>query len=1066
MGSTIDTGTGGFDVNGKAYTYDVGLSEDEGGSQGIYKAGVDVSEGYVDAKGAPKDLTTKTKTTLAQYLSAQTSGKGDPTQIANKYPVDPSYNAESIKTKSGNPGLQTPGAPPPHNSTSFAPGDTNLTSLSPSFSTLAGFRKGKGDQGTTDGNNLLPGIPGNATFTGPSILLTGAGPTVPPKPIKGHPDTTSVVRPYLSSVLKNNRFSDAATAFHVPFTAPAGAAGFNPALTRQSTLGVYDPQAKTVTPDQLATIGPLLTMRAGKELNAASAGTNPNDGLVQAAALLPGIAQLGITKIDASVMYAADVLLGGLTKDPLKSAFVLNIGSSSWGALNNTDDPFSGTDALGMSVLSIALIAGLELLIDGISFLLGLITSQGKKPTHDAQGRYSLGEYYSGEKKAHKAAAGGIGGAIDAIGSMNFGALLGIQPTNYPFSQALSTGANAFFGLPTDGNVGDQLKGAVAASIDSPGFNVVVARAILRGGIQIVEKAKKIGGNPMNAITQILALMDTIRESKLIAACNVFAMLGDAILSLPKDWVDQDGMGGLKVSQVDQIDNTMSNSVNKNRLKGGLKLAWASNRAPANLLLPSSILGPSLTIPGMGQYDGMLGAKLDGLSRVQSTIMKSSSRISTADAKAFEATLDAEYVPFYFHDVRTNEMIAFHAFLSSLSDDYTAAYERTEGFGRVEPVKTYRSTERRIGMSFYVAATSPQDFDEMWVKINKLVTLVYPQFTKGIQLSSADSQSYKFTQPFSQLIGASPLVRLRLGDLLKSNYSRFGLARLFGLGNNDFTLNGVKDTTPEVDDGTMNRYTSAIQSMLGNPAGETYQIAPGVYSFIDPTAGGLGDLAPKPPSLGGSKGPKFAPTFAPQAALAGMLIVKAKKVDPASSSDKAAIAAGSTQLICEVMLNDDASYVASFKSAMSKAPLEFGNSEKPLQNFIGGTYSIPIAALTPTKKTKQKAVENISLGDGGSFATELGNFLSPDGQTPNAIAKSFQDTGGKGLAGFIESMSFDWYDKVTWETTLDRTAPKMCKVTIAFSPIHDITPGLDHMGFNRGPVYPVGLLAQQTDAVV
>jgi hypothetical protein len=54
-------------------------------------------------------------------------------------------------------------------------------------------------------------------------------------------------------------------------------------------------------------------------------------------------------------------------------------------------------------------------------------------------------------------------------------------------------------------------------------------------------------------------------------------------------------------------------------------------------------------------------------------------------------------------------------------------------------------------------------------------------------------------------------------------------------------------------------------------------------------------------------------------------------------------------------------------------------------------------------------------------------------------------------------MSFDWYDRVTWEVAgSSGKSPKMCKVTISFSPVHDISPGLDHEGGNRAPVYPVG----------
>ena len=1066
-GAPIDTGPGGFDVEGQTYTYDVGVSEADGGSQGPYKAGVDVSAGYVDGSGQPKDLTTKTKTTLSQYLSNLTSGKGTNTQVANRYPVDAGYKAQSTTTKTGNPTLQTPGAAGVGNSKAFVTDEQVLSALSDSFSKLADFRKGKGDQGKTDGNDLLPGLPGDVGYSAEDGKLTGTGPTNPPKPVKGHPDTTGVVKPYVSAVLKNNRFSSAADAFYpeTPVAADFGASGFNPKLPQQGRLGAYDPQAKGVSFEQLATIGPLLTLRAGKELGANSPKTDPNSGLEQASAgLLPGVAQLGVTQIDPTTLYASDVLASGLTDDLLKDSFVISPGTDSWGALNNTDDPFSGMDALGMSILSIALVGALELLIDGISALLGLITSQAKKPNHDAQGRYSLGEYYAGEKQAHKAAGGGIGGAIAAVGSLNFGALLGIQPTNYPFSQALSVGANAFFGLPQDAGIGGQLLGVLASAIDSPGFNVVVIRAILRGGIAIVNQAKKIGGNPMNAINQILALMDTIRESKLIAACNIFAMLGDAILVLPKDFIDPDALGGIKVSQQDQIDNALANGVNKSRLKGGLKLAWASNRAPAQLLLPTNVLGPAVVITGLGQFDPLLGSNSDPLSRVQSKVLESQPRIDPDTAAAFEATLDAEYVPFYFHDLRTNEMVAFHAFLASMTDDFTASYEKSDGYGRVEPVRTYRGTERRIGLSFYVVATSLQDFDEMWVKINKLVTLVYPQFTKGIQLASSDGTSYKFTQPFSQLIGASPLIRLRLGDLLKSNYSRFGLARLFGLGNDGFALNGQTDDTPVLSDDDMQKYTQALQQAFSSPADETYLVAPGVYPFIDPSSG-AGLPGPPVPALGSSSGPKFAPQFNPSAAPPGLLVIKAKSVDPNSPSDDAAIQAGSTQLICEVMLNDDPAYSSAYKQAIAAATFQFGDPGKPLQNYIGGTYSIPISCLTPTQKTKTDIVQKALNAAGGSpFATEVSNFLLAGGANANALAKSFRDTGGKGLAGFIETMNFDWYDKVTWETTLGRTAPKMCKVTISFSPVHDITPGLDHFGMNRAPVYPVGLLAQQFDA--
>lgn len=1058
MGDAIDTGPGGFDVAGQTYVYDVGVPEADGGAQGPHKPAFDVSAGYVDPTGAPKDLSKKTKTTLAQYLSDQTTGKGTATGVPNRYPVDAGYVELASTSKAGNPSLQTPGSNKPANTKSFAPAGAPA-SLSDAFANLIGLKKGKADATGVDGNDLLPGVPGNSTFVSADGTSVGDGPAVPAGPMNGHPDTSAVVGPFISAVLRGNRFSSAANSF-ASATAQPGAAGFSPLLVQQDRLGVFDPRAPAVSIDSLATIGPLLTMRAGKELMSAQPRVDPASDDMQANARLPGVAQLGVTQVDAALLYASDVL-ANMTDDPLDRSTILDVSSRSWGALNNTEDPFSGTDAIGMVALSLALVAGLELLVEGLSALLGLVASQTRRPTHDAQGRYGLGEYYASDKQARRQASGGIAGTVGAIGSLNFGALLGIQPTNYPFGRALSTGSRAFFGLPTDGGLVQGLFRADSSSIDSPGFNVVVARSILRSGIVIAERAKKVGGSPINAAMQVLALLDVIRSSKLVGACNVFAALGDAILSLPEAWIDKDALGGVKVSHADSLDNALSNGANKNRMKGSLKTAWASNRAPANLLLPSSILSPSAHVTGLGQYDAMLGTRSDPLSRVSSTVVSDAgtNRIDSASAAAFEASLDAEYVPFYFHDVRTNEMIAFHAFLTSLTDDFTAAYERSEGYGRVEPVKTYKGTERRIGLSFYVAATSQPDFDEMWVKINKLVTLVYPQFTKGVQLSSGDGSSYRFTQPFSQLIGASPLVRLRLGDLLKSNYSRFGLARLFGLGNSELTVNGQKVDKPTVDAGVFDRYSSALRLALGNPQGETYYVSPGSYPFVDTSTLGTKLPGVPVPPLGNSDGPRFAPQFSPHAAPGGTLIVKARAADTPSAKS----ASGGTQLVCEVMVNDDPAFQASYSRALAAVVAEYGSPLRPLQNVIGGTYVVPTAALTATSKTKRQLLQKVAPAPVGSFATELGSFLAPGGSSPNAVAKAFNDTGGKGLAGFIESMAFDWYDKALWETSPDRTAPMMCKVTLAFSPIHDITPGLDHLGFNRGPVYPVGLLAQQFD---
>ena len=67
---------------------------------------------------------------------------------------------------------------------------------------------------------------------------------------------------------------------------------------------------------------------------------------------------------------------------------------------------------------------------------------------------------------------------------------------------------------------------------------------------------------------------------------------------------------------------------------------------------------------------------------------------------------------------------------------------------------------------------------------------------------------------------------------------------------------------------------------------------------------------------------------------------------------------------------------------------------------------------------------------------------------------------GMGLAAVVTSLNFTWMDAL-WGVGEDGSgnrAPRSCKVQMNFEPIHDIAPGLDHEGFNRAPIYPVGNL--------
>ena len=333
---------------------------------------------------------------------------------------------------------------------------------------------------------------------------------------------------------------------------------------------------------------------------------------------------------------------------------------------------------------------------------------------------------------------------------------------------------------------------------------------------------------------------------------------------------------------------------------------------------------------------------------------RTAKRISQADAQKIESILDAEYMPFYFQDLRTNEVIAFHAFLDDVTDSYTANYNASSGYGRIENVQTYKDTKRSVGCTFHIIGMNPSDFDYMWWQINKLTTMVYPQWSQGRSLQTGDG--VKFAQPFSQIPMATPVIRVRIGDLIRSNYSRFNLKRLFG----------YQDVEKE-------------QSTTTPPT--SYRLIPGYYLAVDFFGNTTDDL----------------------------VAIKGDEVFPT-----------------------------------------------PIKHFTGNGFVFSNGITSVFVSDLSSQVQTTAPLDASTLITD---FYNP---SKNSVVRSFETAMGMGLAAVVTSLNFTWMDNsILWGVGEDGSgnrAPRSCKVQMNFEPIHDIAPGLDHEGFNRAPIYPVGNL--------
>lgn len=829
--------------------------------------------------------------------------------------------------------------------------------------------------------------------------------------------------------------------------------------------------ATLITLRNLKKIGLLTMLQASGEYYVP---TDPNDIAQQLAArgasLAPGLARIG-QKIDMirispiKIMKDVDPAYQKPNLDDnIKKDAVL-----SYGSVNNYMAPFAGLN-------STASVAGAALLTLTIGALLkgaALLLSPRQRPSRP------LAEPNAPKKDRRKRLGSYLGKASEMATYRNTEMDIDVTQTTHDYFQCVSKGIDIFFGVTVPGLQAKKV-------VENHGYYNTVLRSLVRnttdfikiaaGGIVNPEGVRDINdvtilGNPLGATE----MLQKLNSSQLLKFCNIMATLGDVALSHEASGfvIDQDGELDDWISDIDRLvaeadvgpnrESTLNPGVlqSLDRLPGKYRnaLAWGSNTVKSMYMFPESLFRGEARFTGAQDQSQsptesvIADLSSNGLHKTKGPNELTGPRISAEDVQSMEEYLEADYMPFYFHDIRTNEIIAFHAFLEEVNDGFDAEYTEVEGYGRIGKVMIYKNTNRTISLGFRVVATNEKDFDHMWWKINKLVTLVYPQYTEGRQVGTATD---KFVQPFSQVPSASPLIRLRLGDVFKSNYSKFAVARLFGVGSGQFSLQGADGTFRY--NASLVRAREQVATRMGQGdfnVGEYANLTPlfvhgnrgaGQRLVGYPRVGNLVDTASQPgqSTRRGRGGARGAGSVAQQA------FITLSANGPPSNFNSIGRPLMVQQLL-KVQISSvrevDGTKVYTFSVPNGGVDQDglYTASQYNLQPDPSEVTRIAFNQTTPS-------TSDTPTNTPGAITT----FFDSAGDNGNPIIKSFESTKGRGLAGFIKTMRFDWNDS-RWETGRQNArAPMSLKVNIDFAPIHDINPGLDSDGFMTAPVYNTG----------
>lgn len=984
------------------------------------------------------DLVPREKRRIGDYLAYQTQQV-----FKNEFPIRPGSTPFRIRTATGNP------AP-------ISDTDENaVRTYMDTFSDEAGQKARSTFESISDSGMLDTDTPflikkGKSDSTSPN----GTDIFRQVDELRGEADVPKRVE---ATMLANNRFTEKNPAF---ISGQAEGRGNSlGSLIIQPSLGSHTPQKfpravdggqfVAIPIDKLKNFGYMTMLEASGEINVPTNMENPDQLLgAMSTALIPGLARIG-QRVSTTRFDGVKILnsIEPTFKKSVRDDTLAGRSIVSYGNVNNPLAPFNGlvaassiSSAALLSLAVVAMVKSLYVAMNGLDEASKSLTGNGflqTQPLEPSKNRMlRLGNYYGKDDNSATYRAYRDNVSLDLV------------VTKYAYFECVNRGIDVFFDAENK-STGGAVLGTSTSILQSHGYFNVVFRNLVRSSTDLLLNLVKpavnltsaydvdpnfggVGNAAIDQVTNAVGYMKIMNESKVLKFMNILALIGESSF-LNDDNGESTIDSILDVDQNAPVKNSPKLGVLhvKNRLSDtfGNRLAWGGNTVKSMYLLPAEIKTAA------NRWDGD-DSRFGALTHDRGFRTVDSNRISQADVKAMEDYLEADYMPFYFHDLRTNEIIAFHAFLDSIADNYSVDYTETEGYGRIGKVLTYKNTNRNINLSFAVVANDGKDFDEMWFKVNKLITMLYPQYTQGRNLSFGGDS---FIQPFSQLPGASPMIRLRLGDIFKSNYNKFDLARIFGISSPDFFLEDSGQRTAR-QSGDRQRLDSKIVEITERMNAQSWQINDRVKLLANsPTSGrGRGQAARQ------TTYQREVVTGAPQAARTRGQREEQRDLSIAIDTPVRVIAVDNIQM-------------PRGGGAGVKVQIIAPNGSEQQGNFIVPKDKLTIIEAEITRM----AAEQVPTESGDSSARQqdtaaLQQFFST-GESPNPVFKSFESVRGRGLAGFIKSFSMDIDKSIQWETVgLNNRAPKMLRISMEFAPIHDLQPGLDHNGFTTAPVYNVG----------
>ena len=114
-----------------------------------------------------------------------------------------------------------------------------------------------------------------------------------------------------------------------------------------------------------------------------------------------------------------------------------------------------------------------------------------------------------------------------------------------------------------------------------------------------------------------------------------------------------------------------------------------------------------------------------------------------------------------FTHMPTGKTTDFAAILSKFDDKYTSNWDTVESYGRMDPVATFKNTQRQISFSIDVVSDDSYEAALNMERYQKLTRFLYPKYDSPLAGESMDGGAVT--------IASAPLIGIKFGNLMQDH---------------------------------------------------------------------------------------------------------------------------------------------------------------------------------------------------------------------------------------------------------------------------------------------------------